>query len=683
MRTRSEVLAARAAAARQVTMPTVDLEQGLNPEQIEVVRHEAGPCRVLAYAGAGKTEALARFIARVVLDGVEASRVVAVTFSTKSADDMNRRISKKFGVSGVRVGTWHSLCLQILRESFCEQAKWTIQDSRPGTSPHMVLKEVVGYKGMKWEGVDNAALVGFIARCKANLYAPDSVEAHDLAQKHMGWHNADRAIEAFTRYNQALADKAILTYDDYLVFVAELLTNDENARRMWAGRFDWVLQDEAQDANRAQKTIAELLARDHRNYMVIGDCFQSIYGFRGSTPEFLAEFDKDWPDAKTIVLGRNYRSGRSIIDVANKVVSKAVVKGLDNPGGIIAERDTDGEVRVLSAESLDDEANTIATRIQQSVTARESTYDEHTILFRTNAQSRALEEAMLSRKIPYVVVGGVSFYERKEVRDLLAYLRLAARCGAKDDIKRSINTPYRYLGLAFVDRVMDRVGTDIEGLDWVDTVLEVAEQAGIQQRQKGSARDWAMMVRDLQAKIDAGMLDDATEQQKDDAKPAALLDLIVRSTRYIDWLNKEEGGETTENSGAANVREMVRVAERFTSAQALLEYIDETIRSARKQRDDKQAGGRRVLLMSVHRSKGLEWPFVYVATMNEMVMPHVKGDPQEERRLAYVAMTRARDVLTLSYVRRIATRNGIRDVEPSIFLLDTGLDLDLPVSAAE
>jgi DNA helicase II / ATP-dependent DNA helicase PcrA len=670
MRTRSKALAAR--AARQTTMPTVDFLAGLNAEQAEVVRHDGGPCRVLALAGSGKTESLSRRIARMVAGGQDPARILAVTFSKKGADEMSARIAKKFGVAGARVGTWHSLCLQILREDGLEPSRWTIQGDGPGTSPKMVLKEVLGWKGMDWAGADLAKVERFVSNCKANLYAPDSEGAAAAAQAAFQYNNR-RAVEAFSRYNDALRDKGLLTFDDYLVFVVEHLGTNEDARRAWAAKWDYVMQDEAQDANRAQKTIAELLARDHRNYMVIGDCFQAIYGFRGSTPEYLAKFEQDWPEARTIVLPRNYRSGRQIIAAANRVVAKAVVEGLDVPTELVGERDHEGEVKVLAAESLDDEATSIAAQILESTDAGESKYSDHTILFRTNAQSRALEEALLAGKVPYIVVGGVSFYERKEVRDLLAYLRIAAGRAQKDDVGRSINTPFRFLGKAFVERLMDHVDGD-DGVDWARAVLAVADQARIQQRQKQSASEWVRIIVRLQGLVAAG--------RTDDARPAALLNDVVRETRYIDWLNREEGGETTEDSGAANVREMVRVAERFSTVDSLLDYIDETIRAARKQRDDKQAGGERVLLMSVHRSKGLEWPHVYVAGMNEMVLPHAKGDPQEERRLAYVAMTRARDVLTLSYVRRIATRAGIRDVEPSVFLLDTGLPLDLPTMGA-
>ncbi len=947
-----------------------DFEAGLNPEQVEVVRYEGGPLRVLALAGSGKTESLSRLIARLVAErGVAPSRILAVTFSKKGADEMSARIEKKFGVAGARVGTWHSLCYQIIREDRLPEATWKIEDSGPGTNAKVVLKDVLGWKGMDWKGADLSLVERFISWCKAHLWEPESAEASGHATNLFRW-EAGKATRAFHLYNEALADKGLLTYDDFLVVAARHL-RDENARASWASRWDYVLQDEGQDANLAQIEIANLLARDHRNYVAIGDCYQchpagvlvrrddggetpieklrdgdtvrawnrksqrmlpgrpikvasrpyegklyrmraaerevemtpnhrvlarwtdrgstacvtylmwrpdlgfrvgwcklfaasegragnyhfaqrcrlekahkawilgvhegrtdasveesilaaaygiptatfepvhgaahlteesirriftgvdqwsgglectrdramailerfdrhfdfpaypwpgiehdrvervgrmtyfevyaanllpglmsvplpdatnawtpiesvtprpykglvysldvaedhsysanglvvlnSIYGFRGSSPEYLARFEKDWPGARTIVLPRNYRSGRNIIDAANRIVSLAEVGGIEVPTQMIGERDSDGTVRVVCAESLDDEAITVAHVVQKSVAAGDSSYADHTVLFRTNAQSRAIEEALLKLRIPYVVVGGVSFYERKEVRDLLAYLRLAARRGTVDDIKRSINTPFRFLGAKFVERVMSAVDDADGEANWCRIVDEVAGQTGIQQRQMQSANEWARMIRTMQARIVAG--ETAEEEQNPEAiaeaRPSALLEHVVSSTRYIDYLNKEEGGETTADSGAANVREMVRVAERFPTAAELLDYIDDTIKSARRQREDKQAGGERVLLMSIHRSKGLEWPHVYVVGMNEMVLPHAKGDHQEERRLAYVAATRARDVLTLSYVRRIATRAGIKDVGPSRFLLDTGLSLDAPRTPAE
>lgn len=656
-------------------------ERGANAEQLEVIRHEGGACRVLAAAGSGKTFALVRHIVRLVrVCGIVGKRIIAMTFSTKAAAEMNKRI-KELGVTDARVGTWHSFCSQILREDRVENDRgdrvsdWEVDDTNRAK---FVLKDVLGYQGMDWKSADLNQMNSFITRCKANLFTPDSPEALALATKMFGGREASKATEGFHRYNEKLADKGLLTFDDMMVFAIAHLEKDENARLNWAAKFDHGLCDEVQDNNGAQERLSFLLFKDHGNYMAIGDCFQSIYGFRGSTPSYLATFEKRWPGARTILLPSNYRSGKKIIDAANGIIANANIEGLESTP-MVAMRKEDGTVRVLCAESLDDEAADIANTIQKSYNAGESEYADHTVLYRTNAQSRGIEEALLNRRIPYIVVGGVSFYDRKEVRDLLAYLRLASGRGKLDDVKRSINTPFRFLGAKFVDRVVDEVSGEVDSiLNWPKVIEDVADQAGLQGRQRDSARGWAAMLRDLQNAMADALKPGVGEDTIKAGRPAALLESVVSRTRYIDYLNKEEGSESTENSGAANVREMVRVAERFPTADELLDYIDDTLRKARQQREDKQAGGERVLLMSIHRSKGLEWDHVYVIGMNEMILPHVKGDEEEERRVAYVAATRARNNLVLSYVRRIATRAGVKEAHPSRFLVDTGLPLDAP-----
>lgn len=653
-----------------------DLLAGLNPEQREVVLHDGGPCRVVAMAGTGKTESLSRRVARLVRNGVSPSRILTVTFTTKAAEEMQSRISKRFGVAGVRIGTWHSLCLQILKQDHTKWSTWTIEGDGPGTNPKMVLKDILGWKGMDWKGADVRALASFIGICKANLFSPDSEGAEMLARKHFGF-EAQKALVAFFKFNEALNEKELLTFDDYLVFANEHIASSEEVRLSWAARWDYVLCDEVQDNSPAQERLVHALARDHRNYMGIGDVMQALYRFRGSDPMLLANF-ADWPDAKTIVLPRNYRSGTRILDVANKVLMAHPKIGSIEPTPMIGERGTEGQVRVICTEALDDEANEIGASIQRSVDAGTSAFSGHMVLVRTNAQTRGVEESLLARRIPYVVVGGVSFYERKEVRDLLGYLRLANGTGRADDVKRSINAPFRFLGAKFVEKVMEEAeGSNLTTIDWTDIVENAASRAGIQSRQKQSAREWTSMLLSMRTLIGAGALPHANDDAKRDAAPARLLEMVVKQTGYIDFLNKEEGSESTENSGAANVREMIRVAERFPTADELLSYIDETIRKSRQQREDKQAGGDRVTIMTVHRAKGLEQQHVYVIGLNEMILPHVRGEEDEERRIAYVAMTRARDSLTLSYVRRIATRVGIKDVLPSRFLVDTGLPLDI------
>ncbi len=320
-----------------------------------------------------------------------------------------------------------------------------------------------------------------------------------------------------------------------------------------------------------------------------------------------------------------------------------------------------GKVAVTPSANLDAEGEHFAAWVTEIVRDG-GKYSDCTALFRTNAQSRALEESLLARKIPYVVVGGTSFYERKEVKDLLGYLRVAAgRDASGDAVKRSINAPFRYLGSAFVERLVDEVAKGDHTWSDVPALVEaVCARAGVQSRQRASANDWVALV------CDVGR--DLASEDPAVRSPRAILDELVSRTRYIEWLEKEEGGESLENSRGSNVRELIRVADRFATVGDLLDYIDKTVRAARKQREDKQAGGERVLLMSVHRSKGLEWPHVFVSGCNEDILPHRMGEPEEERRLMYVAATRARDSLVLSYVVELATRAGIKAAVPSRFL---------------
>lgn len=947
-------------------------ERGVNEEQREVVMHTLGPICVLAQAGSGKTFSLCLRIARLIADGVDPRRILAVTFSTKAAGEMNERL-KLFGVDGCRVGTWHSLCLQILKESGKLQSRAVDEKDKAKT----ILKQLLGYRGMDWKGADLQAIRSYIGVCKANLWAPGSEEAMELARKRFSY-QAARADEAHKRYDLEVYEAMILPFDDFLVDVADLFREDEHTRSDWASRYDHVLQDECfdgdtpvlldkgggqitiremvegryagsvvaydpstnksvlrrvvghhkiplekrmvrvvvrrrgflesgermspmtervrfrthyllctedhrvwtsagwkeagtlrpgdelvvescasqvasfmngakisvagkaklarlmrrknragacgrsrtgnlrgprvrggngrgpsaheaallarlgsgwewgyvvrtgngrprfyaidvanpelmiavevdgpshhgrqrqvidarkqqcleamgwvvvrirntelpaltrelleervynspcpaevisiddwrprdpyvydidveglhnfhadgivvhncQDENGAQDFIATCLARDHRNYMVVGDSAQSIYGFRGSSPAFIMRFADEWPGAKVVVMSRNYRSGDSIVEAANNVIRPAEVRV---PADMVAMRGVPGKVEVKVGETLDDEANNFVAWVRE-LTDGGSSLSTITCLFRTNAQSRALEEALLGARVPYLIVGGLSFYERKEVRDLLAYLRVAAGTGAVGDVKRCINAPFRFLGAKFVERVMREVGFEDgnesdgirAGIDWTRTVFDVAQGEGIQRRQIDSACAWGRIVHGIGEKIAKG---------GDDARPGNILAEIVRSTGYIEWITKEEGEDSIETSGGANVREMIRVAEKFPTVQELLAYVDETVAASRRQRNDKQAGGDRVTLMSIHRSKGLEWPHVWVNGLNENVLPHARGDAEEERRLAYVAMTRARDALVLSYVRRIVTKLGVKDAEPSRYIADSG-----------
>lgn len=629
--------------------------ENMNPEQTEVILHEHGPLGVFATAGAGKTRAVVNRIARLVGEcNVPADRILAVTFSAKGAEEMNTRL-KALGIEDARVGTWHALSLHILRADYHDRSRWDIDSANKHKT---LVKDAIGYKHLDWKGCDVNKLCGFIGFCKANLWDVDASETMAHAAGCFGQSDANRAVNAYRLSELFIEEKALLTFDDMLVNCHDHLAVHVNQSK-WSQAWDYIIQDEAQDQNRAQKNIASLLAKDHRNYMIVGDPAQSIYAFRGSSPEYIMDFATEW-NAKIVYMGRNYRSGSQIIQAANNAIRPAKTR---LPIDMMAERGTVGHVRISHNENLEGEAESLADLVKETVRDG-GNYRDVTCLYRTNAQSRALEEALLRNHIPYVVIGSASFYERKEVKGLLAYLRIAiTEEPTEDDLKRSINAPFRFLGGKFVERVTQ---AHTKGEAWTSTVARVAAQDGIQSRQKSSATDWARIIGEISEM--STTVDDETSTI---AKPDEVLAHIIRSTKYIEWLNREEGEESIENSHASNVRELIRVASAFPNVHALLKYIEDSMREAAKQRQRK--AGDRVLLMSVHRSKGLEWPTVFVAGCNEGILPHAKAEIEEERRLFYVACTRARDTLMLSYVSTMAMASGVRELAASRFLYDAGI----------
>jgi len=625
-------------------------EQRMNDEQLAAIRHDSGPLRLLAVAGAGKTRAIVHRAVRLVEHcGVNPERILMVTFSRKAADEMDARM-RHLGLGSVSCQTWHAFCLRVLKEDATRYATWTIDDK---DRAKFHTKKAMGHEGENWIGGDFTKVRRFIGHCKANLWDADSSAARAHAEKVFG-HQAGRAIRVFAISQDAIENNGLLTFDDMLVYVYRHFQQSEPARLAWAGRFDHVMSDEDQDSNGAQIALAEQMARDHRNYVAVGDLAQGIYSFRGSDVRYLAEFPERW-GSPTIEMVRNYRSGSSIIDLANSIIRPGKHR-LERD--MIAERDGgtfEGKVEVVACDVLEDEGRELVDFVNRHKDGGGS-YADVCCLFRLNAQSRAIEEALLKARVPYVLIGGTNFYERKEVKDLLAYLRVAMNKDHDGDgVRRCINAPFRFLGAKFVERVMAEWDG---GYDWDECVDRAAETTGIQSRQKASAKEWLAILDQVREKA-CGTVDE-------EGKPADVLDFLIRKTGYLAWLEKEEGEESIESSHAANVRELVRVAANFGTVEELLDYVDENVRQSAKQR--RKAPRDAVTLMSIHRSKGLEWPVVWVVGVNDQILPHARGDEEEERRLLYVAVTRARDHLVLSHVREMATRMGLKTVERSRFL---------------
>jgi DNA helicase-2/ATP-dependent DNA helicase PcrA len=630
--------------AKQALNPETIL-QGANPEQAVAIQHGEGPLGVFAGAGSGKTRVLCARMAFLVAMGVNPARILAVTFSKKAAVEMEER-ARKMGVLAARVGTWHSLALQILREEHAID-EWTIDDK---DRAKVILKaNVLGYKGMNWRDADIGVVSSYISFCKSQLWGPESDGAREYAK------GERRLVEAYRRYEAELLDNRLLTFDCMLCKAVDLL-RVEDTRLRWAARWDYVMQDEAQDANPAQMAIAEALARDHKNYMVVGDPAQSIYGWRGSKPEYVMEFEQAWPGAKVVTMNRNYRCGSAVVAVANKAISPATMR---LPADLVAEGGWQGGVSFWREADLDGEATRIASIVQENARAGQP-YEAHTVLFRTNAQSRALEEAFLAEKIPYVVVGGTSFYERKEVKDLLAYLRTAIGRELEQNVRRCVNAPFRYIGAVTVDKLLSALGA--RHGDLVGAIGDISGE--LQRRQVSSLTDWL----DAVGNVDQGAkrLAALTDNRTDTDHVGTVLDALVREVGYVEWLKRDQGEEGLDSSHVANVKELVRVASRFATVESFLDFIDETIA---KSKEAKQGAGEgRVLLMSIHRSKGLEWPFVFVCGCSEGILPHPRGDAEEERRLFYVAVTRAAQHAYLTSPASLALRAGVKAVGPSQFV---------------
>lgn len=633
---------------------------GFNEAQAQACSHTRGPMAIMAQAGSGKTKTLIQCVKNLAsIYGQD--RILAVTFSKKAADEMQDRAAAA-GIEA-KFSTWHAFAWHVLKEDKTQWASWNIDDK---DRFRYVIKDAVGFRYLDWKSCDITKVSRFISACKASGLMSDDDGVEAIAKGVFSGSDVKMGIKAYKVAQSIAENSSLLTFDDMLVFCYKWLTINEDARRKWSSMYDFVLQDEAQDTNPVQTGIARVLTLRSKNYIIVGDPAQSIYGFRGSSPKTICDFEKDYPGAHVVYMCTNYRSASSITTVANNVIRKAAVR---LPEDMIPSRSSVGSVSFVGATDFDDEAKCFVSHVER-VYEDTGSYGSITCLFRTNAQSRAAEEALLSARIPYIIIGGTSFYERKEVKDLLAYLRLAVDIANshrsityEDSIRRSINAPFRYLGAAFVDKFLSsncmsiRFAQTPTGDRYVASVD--VNQIHCQRRQADSVDTWVRIVNEIASMVDGG------------AQQA--LAKLVDMTKYIEWLIKDEGEESIESSHAANVRELIRVAARFSSCDDFLSYVDKSVAAAQRQRKTQQQDGNRVLLMSIHRSKGLEWPNVWVLGCNDKLLPHAYGDIEEERRLMYVAVTRARDCLTLSYVGSFATAAGMKRAFPSSFLSDAGL----------
>jgi DNA helicase-2/ATP-dependent DNA helicase PcrA len=611
-----------------------DILVGLNDAQREAVVHPGGPLLVLAGAGSGKTRVITQRIAHLVLEcGVPPSAIVAVTFTNKAAGEMRARVEELLARRqlGAWVGTFHALCLRILRRD----------GVRVGLAPGFNVydsddQQALVKRILKDEGIDEGSgsarsYLSRISRAKNDLRSPEELE------RQLG-HERKLVAQVWRAYDAALRRANAVDFDDLLLRTLALFDADPALAASYASRCEHLLVDEYQDTNRPQYLLVRALSRVHGNVCVVGDEDQCIYRFRGAELRNILEFEADHPGARVVRLERNYRSTATILEAASAVVArnrrrKGKTLWTTNPAGQPIELWRSGDDRA--------EAAWIARRVGEL--QAEHTLEQMAVLYRTNAQSRLVEEAFRTAGLPYQVVGAVQFYARKEIKDLLAYLRLAANPTDDVSFRRVLNTPPRGIG-ATSEAAIEQVARE--------TGLPLLEAAGHALEQGRLATRAARMLQtflDLYAEL---------ARRSDDHGVAALLEWLVTATEFERHLHRAYAGLGAERMD--NVRGLISAAAEYAedSGDGTLQgFLDRSALVADADEVGQRPG---VTLMTIHCAKGLEFPVVFLAGLEETLFPHVMAsgsddDLEEERRLCYVAMTRARERLLLSHalLRRV------------------------------
>ncbi len=639
----------------------------LNPAQYDAVNTLSGPLLVLAGAGTGKTRVVTYRIAELIRNRIRPSRILAVTFTNKAADEMQERSGSLLGKKSKErpeMSTFHSLCVRILRRHIKllgYPATFAIYDrgDQEGVA-RTVLREIKVGDGLLRPG----DLLYLISRWKSASVRPE--EAAALAQtdkEHL-------ASMAYRRYQNALKLAGSVDFDDLLLLTEELLTNSAKVREAEAGRFDHLLVDEYQDTNASQYRIVKALASGHRNLCVVGDDDQSIYGWRGAEVAHILRFKKDWPEAKVVRLEVNYRSTREIIDWANRLIAFNKLRH-----GKVLRATFSGEApRILQIEDEVKEAKTVVGEIASRIAEKKRQAKDFAILCRTNEQPRAFEMELRRAKVPYVLMGGMSFYDRKEVRDILAYLKLLANPADEVSLLRIINLPARGISQTTVKRLMDEAIKAGKPL-W-ELLPKIHQLTGLMPTARQAVERFREMI-------------ERFRHQLKEQRPVEIVKNLVREIRYKDELTRLYPDAEDQEARWAAVEEVVNAVASYSQrAQkpTMSGFLQEVALTGSEADEDKESKLERnaVALMTLHAAKGLEFPEVYMVGMEEGTLPHHRSiavpgaDVDEERRLCYVGVTRAQRRLTLTLALNRNKWGKPRATLPSRFLYELTGKADNP-----
>lgn len=630
---------------------TVDCTYGLNPQQAEAVINTEGPMLIMAGAGSGKTKVLTCRVANLLQKGVRPYRILAITFTNKAAAEMRERVNNMSGPAAkdVWLFTFHAFCARFLRMEIDKLpgygGNFAIYDTADSQN---LIKQILKEMNLDDKRFQPSGILSRISNAKNALQdaAAFARQAGDFYEQ--------KVADIYSRYERKLQLNNALDFDDLLMLSIKLLQENKEVREKYQDRFDYLLVDEYQDTNHAQYLLTKFLAAKHRNICVVGDADQSIYGWRGADIQNILDFEKDYPDAKVIKLEQNYRSTQIILDAANAVIENNTGR---KPKNLWTENKSGADIIYFQAVDERDEARFVIEQLQNLQRTENKKLGDMAILYRTNTQSRIFEEMLIKSGISYNMVGGLKFYERKEIKDIIAYLRVIFNPADSLSLLRIINVPKRGIGDASLAKIQAYAAASNVSL--FEAVSNAAAIDGLSSRFVSKLDDLAGIIFELMNLANEAPVED-------------LIDRVLRDTGYLEELENERTPQA--QSRIDNLHELISVAQEFAASEeennlenflahvALVSDIDDT-----------ELGEDAITLMTLHSSKGLEFPVVFLVGMEEGLFPHARTlmdetEIEEERRLCYVGITRAKEKLFLSSTKMRTIYGNTVTYPPSRFL---------------
>ena len=634
-----------------------EILKGLNDKQYEAVTNTEGPCLVIAGAGSGKTKVLTHKIAYLMQEKrVLPWNILAITFTNKAANEMKERIEMLVGEAAKEmwVGTFHSICVRILRK-FIDRigfdSSFIIFDT---TDQRTMVKQILKELEYDEKIFSDRSVISEISNAKNEMLEPE-----EYLVRAQGEFRKEKIAEVYKIYQRKLKENNAIDFDDIINYTIKILMENEDVLQYYSDKFKYILVDEYQDTNKSQFTLVTMLASKHGNITAVGDNDQGIYSFRGADISNILNFEKDFPGTKIIKLEQNYRCTGNILNVANAVIKNNEVK-YDKK--LWTENEKGELPKVFTADNEYDEGRYIVEQIEHLRREEQLKYSDFAVLYRMNTQSRAIEEILRREAIPYKIIGGLKFYERKEIKDTISYLRLIQNPSDNLSLNRIINEPKRGIGKTSLDNIAsiaEQANTSMY------EIIKNAEQYGLN-RVYSNSREFVNFIENIRA-------------QKDEMTISELIKKILKDSGYTEALENEKTQEA--ENRIANLEEFLNVAIEFEEESAengLSDFLEGITLSS--DLDNMEETEESVTLMTLHSAKGLEFPVVFLVGMEEGVFPGYKSiveqkELEEERRLCYVGVTRAKEKLYLTNSKQRTTFGSTTHNPPSRFLQEIPKEL--------